>query len=71
MKQTIAALLILLAWMGAARTWSEDGHRIVCAIAWKERAPETQALVEGLLEKDPASCWRSALGGVRPSSSTC
>ena len=55
MKQTIAAVLILLAWIGSARAWSEDGHRIVCAIAWKELAPETRALVEDLLKEDSAS----------------
>jgi hypothetical protein len=43
MKQAIAAVLILLAWVGPARAWSEDAHRIVCAVAWKELAPETQA----------------------------
>jgi hypothetical protein len=55
MKQTILAVLILLAWTGSARAWSEDGHRIVCAIAWEELAPETRALVEDLLREDSAS----------------
>jgi hypothetical protein len=55
MKQAIAAVLILLAWTGSAKAWSEDGHRIVYAIAWKELAPETRALVEDLLKEDSAS----------------
>jgi hypothetical protein len=54
MKQAIVAVLILLAWMGSAKAWSEDGQRIVCAIAWNEVVPETRALVEGLLQDDPA-----------------
>jgi hypothetical protein len=60
MKQAIAAVLILLAWTGSARTWSKDGHRIVCAVAWKELAPETRALVEDLLKEDPASGFPEA-----------
>jgi hypothetical protein len=60
MKQAIAVVLILLAWIGSAKAWSEDGHRIVCAIAWKELAPETRALVEDLLKEDPASGFAEA-----------
>ena len=60
MKQTIWMVLMLLAWAGPAKSWSEDGHRIVCAIAWKELIPETRALVDGLLEKDPASSFPEA-----------
>ena len=60
MKQTIWAVLILLAWAGPAQAWSEDGHCIVCAMAWKELAPGTRALVDGLLEKDPASGFPEA-----------
>jgi S1/P1 Nuclease len=55
MKQAIAVVLILLAWTGPARAWPEDGHRIVCTIAWKELAPETRAWVEDLLKEDSAS----------------
>lgn len=53
-------VLILLAWAEPARAWSEDGHRIVCAIAWKELAPETRALVDRLLQDDPASGFPEA-----------
>jgi hypothetical protein len=60
MKQTIWMVLILLAWAGPAKAWSEDGHRIVCAIAWKELSSGTRALVDGLLEKDAASSFAEA-----------
>ena len=60
MKQTIWAVLILLAWAGPAKAWSEDGHRIVCAIAWKELSSGTRALVESLLQNDSASSFPEA-----------
>jgi len=32
--------------------WSQDGHRIVCAIAWRNMTAETQAAVQELLASD-------------------
>lgn len=65
MKQTIPAVLIILAWLiltgtQSATAWSEDGHHIVCAIAWKELLAETRAWVGGLLLDDPASTFAEA-----------
>lgn len=62
MKPALSAMVLLLAWSipSAARAWSEDGHRIVCAIACKELAPETRARVGAVLRKDPAPTFAEA-----------
>ena len=36
-----------------ALAWGDDGHRIVCEIAFLEMAPATRAEVEALIATDP------------------
>jgi hypothetical protein len=42
MRRIILAAVLFLAIVTPAASWSEDGHRIVCAIAWKELGAEAR-----------------------------
>ena len=60
MTRIILAALLLLTSVTPAASWSEDGHRIVCAIAWKELSAEARTAIERLLEDDPAASFPEA-----------
>ena len=45
---------LFLASVILAASWSEDGHRIVCAIARKELGAEARVALASLLEDDSA-----------------
>jgi S1/P1 Nuclease len=60
MKRIVVAAALFLASLTPAASWSEDGHRIVCAIAWKELSAEARTAIERLLEDDPAASFPEA-----------
>lgn len=43
-----------------ARTWSGEGHRIVCEIAWQRLTPETRGFVTRLLRRDRSRMFSEA-----------
>ena len=74
MTRIILAAILLLISVTPAASWSGDGHRIVCAIAWKELSPEARAALKRLLEDDPASrfpeacVWADTIRAIPPMS---
>ena len=53
-----AALLGFAALPGIAGAWADEGHKIVCGIAWERLSDESRALVRELLAADRKR-WRS------------
>ena len=60
MTRIVVAAALFLASVTPAASWSEDGHRIVCAIAWKELSAEARVALARLLEDDPAASFPEA-----------
>ncbi len=50
MKRLLLLLALLIFAPAHARAWGDDGHRIVCAIAWDELSPSIQARVASILD---------------------
>ena len=53
MWRVLFAGVLCAAPLSSALAWGDDGHRIVCEIAFLEMAPATRAEVEALIATDP------------------
>lgn len=51
----VLAAIESYAGVGTMMPWGSDGHRIVCAIAWRNMTPRTKEAVQQLLDSDTDS----------------
>jgi hypothetical protein len=75
MIKRIALIACLVVLPSRAFAWGQEGHRIVCGIAWQHLTPQAQALVTQLLgtsdEKSfvDACLWADQVRSARPETS--
>lgn len=53
MRSLLLALIVLSIEAPRVLAWGNDGHLIVCEIAWREVAEETRVAIRDLLSKEP------------------
>lgn len=74
-KWFAVAFLALAATPMKAHAWGEEGHKIVCGIAWQRMTPEARAYAAKLLGKDDektfaeACVWADQIRPTRPETS--
>ena len=53
MRCAVMVAVVVAALVGApADAWGPQGHRLICEIAWIKMAPQSRAMVGGLLADD-------------------
>ena len=77
MRKFFAAAFLALALLPAkAHAWGEEGHKIVCGIAWQRLTPEAHGMVAKLLGTDDektfveACVWADQIRQQRPEASS-
>ena len=48
----LLSTLALMSLCGNARAWGDNGHKIICEIAFRLARPDTQAFVQSLIQDD-------------------
>ena len=52
MRFSLAVVLALFALCSEARAWGDEGHKVVCEIAFRLAQPDTRAAVRRLIRSD-------------------